>query len=81
MMKLTAEKAHEIATNWQENKCSSYVDRALDIIKERAEQGFFTAVVLNPRPDNVNKEECVKAMQELGFTIDHTWSDYIRWKW
>ena len=34
--RLTAEQAHEIATNWQENKCAAYVDYVLDIIKERA---------------------------------------------
>ena len=79
--RLTAEQAHEIATNWQKNKCATYVDRALDVIKERAEKGFFTADVLNPCPDNVNKEECVKALKELGFSVDHTWNDYIRWRW
>ena len=81
MARLTAELAHELAINWQENKCASYVDQALDIIRDRAEKGYFTADVLNPRSDNVNKEACVKAMQELGFSIDHTWNDYIRWKW
>ena len=81
MTRLTADQAHAIATNWQENKCSAYVDKALEAIKERAEKGYFTADVLNPRPDNVNKEECIKAMQDLGFCIDHTWSDYTRWKW
>lgn len=79
--RLTAEQAREIATNWQENKCAAYVDYVLDIIKERAGKGYFTADVLNPRPENVNKEECVKAIQELGFSIDRTWGDYICWKW
>ena len=39
MTKLTADQAHAIAINWQENKCSAYVDRALEVIKERAEKG------------------------------------------
>lgn len=81
MTRLTAEQAHEIATNWQENRCSSYVDKALEVIKERAEKGYFTADILNPNPNNVNKEKCIKAMQELGFSIDRVWDDYIRWKW
>ena len=79
--RLTAEQAHKIAINWQENKCATYVDRALDAIRERAEKGYFTVDVLNPQPGNVNKEECIKAMQELGFTINHSWGDYIRWGW
>ena len=79
--RLTAEQAHEISVNWQENKCSAYVDRALETIKANAEKGYFTADVFNPCPANVNKEECIKAMESLGFTIDHTWNDYIRWKW
>ena len=81
MARLTADQAHAIAINWQENKCSAYVDRALEAIKERAEKGYFTADVLDPHPSNVNKEECIKAMQELGFSIDHIWKDYTRWKW
>ena len=78
---LTAEQAHEIAINWQKNKCSTYVEQALIAIKERAEKGYFTADVLNPHPDNVNKEKCIKAMKNLGFSIDHSWNDYIRWRW
>lgn len=81
MTRLTAEQAHAIATNWQKNKCSAYVDRALKTIREYAEQGYFTANVFNPRYDNINMEECIKVMQELGFSIDHTSRDSIRWKW
>lgn len=81
MTRLTAEQAHAIATNWQENECSAYVDRALETIKKRAEKGYFTAEVHDPCADNVNKEEWIKAMQELGFSIDHTKGDYTCWKW
>ncbi len=81
MARLTADQAHAIAINWQENKCSDYVDRALETIKERAEKGYFTADVLDPHPSNVNRDECIKAMKELGFSIDHTWKNYICWKW
>ena len=81
MARLTADQARAIAINWQENKCSAYVDRALEAIKERAEKGYFTADVLDPHPSNVNRDECIKAMKELGFSIDHTWKDYTCWKW
>ena len=79
--KLTAEQARAMATNWQEDKCAEYVDNALNIIKMRAQQGFFTANIQNPSPDHINRDECIRAMKELGFSIDHVWSDYIRWKW
>lgn len=79
--RLTAEQARAMATNWQDNKCAEYVDNALNIIKMQAQQGFFAANIQNPSPDHVNRDTCIRAMKELGFSIDHTWSDYIRWKW
>ena len=53
----------------------------MEFRRARTEKGYFTADVLDPHPNNVNKDECIKAMQELGFSIDHTWKDYTRWKW
>ena len=78
---LTAGKAREIFEKWQENKCADYVERALATISERANRGYFTADVLDPYPENVNRDTCIKAMQDLGFVIDHTWKDYTRWRW
>lgn len=79
--RLTAGQARAMATNWQDDACAEYIDNALDIIRIRAQQGFFTANIQNPSPNHVDRDECIRAMKELGFSIDHVWSDYIRWKW
>ena len=79
--RMTAVDAREMANNWQENKCSKYVDKALEQIAERAGKGFYSAEVPIPSPDNVNYNECVKAMKELGYTLDYQGSYYTRWAW
>ena len=79
--RMTASEAYAIATKWQENKCSDYVDKALEIIEIRANQGYFTADIPDPSPNNVNRDECIKAMKELGYIFDHSWTSYIRWRW
>ena len=79
--KFNALQAHEIATNWQENKCNAYVDEALVVIKERASKGYFTAYIENPHPDNINKDGYIEAMKNLGFSISHTTYKGICWEW
>lgn len=78
---LTAEEARKIATSWQSNHVSGYVNNALKAVQERARAGFFNTYVSDPSPSQVNLTECIRAMETLGYTIDTKTAGGIWWKW
>lgn len=65
---LTAEKAYEIASKWQENEVSNYVETVVDKVEKWAKKGNFYVYVDYP-PTNVNRDSCIKALEELGYII------------
>lgn len=78
---LTADRAYEIASKWQENEVNDYVEKIIEKVEHRANQGYFTIRVGYPKDDNVNRDTCQKAFEDLGYkVIRDTYAWEISWK-
>lgn len=78
---ITANKAREIAEDWQNNGVLEWVEQAMEKIISTSSKGFCDAYIPNPSAYQLDFEKCVDALKSLGYHYCGKNSTSSHWSW
>ena len=78
---ITANKAREIAEDWQQNGVLEWVEGAMEEIISASSRGFRNARIPNPNSYQLNIDKCIEALRKLGYHLCSKNSMDTYWSW